>query len=169
MDSKNQKSKADILLERVDQAFIENGLQPPKLTNKKGSLIIKSPEICDKLKKEKEQENDKKRVEELKKQILIADEQSQKAKAKRSLIWFLVCYCIFFWFCTLNRPLENFEDFFGLALGSVLGGGFIMYITLLGVGFILMNANVEMPEDVELNRLKKELDKELKKKNNIWE
>ena len=39
---KKQKSKIDIFIEKIDQAFIEKGLEPPKLTSKKGNLIILS-------------------------------------------------------------------------------------------------------------------------------
>ena len=38
-----QKSKVDIFIEKLDKAFIEKGLEPPKLTSKTGSLIIISP------------------------------------------------------------------------------------------------------------------------------
>ena len=37
---KEEKSKADILIEMLDKALIENGLEPTKKINKKGSLII---------------------------------------------------------------------------------------------------------------------------------
>lgn len=37
---KEEKSKADILIEMLDKALIEKGLEPTKKINKKGSLII---------------------------------------------------------------------------------------------------------------------------------
>lgn len=39
-----QKSKADILIEKMDKAFIEAGLEPPKTVNRRGSLIVFSPQ-----------------------------------------------------------------------------------------------------------------------------
>ena len=35
-----QKSKADILMERLDKEFIKNGLEPPKRVTRTGSFIM---------------------------------------------------------------------------------------------------------------------------------
>ena len=163
MDSNNQKSKADVLIEKLDEELIKNGFPPTEMVNKKGSVVIISPKDCDKLKKQQEKEKNKKKIEELKKQIIIADEEAQKAKRNRFLIWLIVCSVIVFGFMSTTQQILDLKEFIVCVLGSIFLGAVLVYILLMVFAFTMSSASIEFEEDRRLNALKKELEKELKK------
>ena len=110
---------------------------------------------------EKNVEN--KKIEELKRQIIIADEEAQKAKRNRFLIWLTVCSIIVFGFMSITQEISDFKEFIGCVIGSIFVGAVLVYILLCVFALTMSSATIELEEDRKLNALKKELEEELEK------